>query len=111
MNANVLQLNSVGASLRRARIKYGVGLRKLAESIKISPSVLSRVENGKEKPSNRVLSEYAKRFRLNLDELSRSMGKIPHDMMHHLVTDPDAAKRVREEMRDPLPEKNFVSGS
>lgn len=58
-------------SLRRARTKYAVGLRELARDEDLSASQLWRVENAQEKASERVLEVYAKRFRMELDELRR----------------------------------------
>jgi transcriptional regulator with XRE-family HTH domain len=70
----------------------------MADEIGVSPGYLSRAEQGKTKPSERILRAYADRFRISFDELSRLAARIPADIAHHLVTRPGALERVREEM-------------
>ncbi len=62
---------ALARALTRARTKYAVGLRELARDEELSASQLSRVEKAQEKASERILSVYARRFRMDLDELRR----------------------------------------
>jgi transcriptional regulator with XRE-family HTH domain len=81
-------------------MRYKVGLCELARALQISPSYLSRIENGQERPSERILEAYAVRFRLDLDEMSRLAGIVPRDIRRHLVTSPHALRMVRQAMAD-----------
>lgn len=61
----------VALALRRARTVYATGLRELARDEDMSASQLWRVENAQEQASERVLEVYARRFRMELNELRR----------------------------------------
>jgi transcriptional regulator with XRE-family HTH domain len=88
----------LGMHLRRGRVLYGIGLNELAADIGVSGAYLSRVENGRVRPSDKVLQVYADRFRMSMDELSRLASRIPRDIARHLVTRPGALERIRQEM-------------
>ena len=85
-------------TLKRARIKYAYSLRKLSEEAGVSPSFLSRIENAQERPPDRILTIYAKSFRVDADELFRLAGRMPSDMVAHLVKSPRTLKQIRAEM-------------
>lgn len=88
------------AALRRARALYNMPLRMLAPKADVSVSFLSRVENGHERPTERVLRVYAAAFRMDFDELNRLAGRVPNDVVQHLVNTPGAVQRVRAEMKE-----------
>jgi len=85
-------------ALKRARAKYACSLRKLSEKAGVSPSFLSRIENAQERPPDHILVVYAKSFRVDADELFRLAGRIPSDMVAHLVKSPRTLKQIRAEM-------------
>ena len=98
MPATKGNLFALGQSMSFGRTRYGVTLRELARVLEVSPSYLSRLENGQETPSARILEEYSERFRLDLDEMSRLASRIPRDIRRHLVNSPVAFRMVREAM-------------
>jgi len=61
--------NSVGAHLREARTQRRLSLRSLAQSLGVSPSLISQVETGKTQPSVSTLYAMANHLGLSLDEL------------------------------------------
>lgn len=70
----------VGAILRKAREKAGVGLREAAREMGddgISPSYLSSVETGQARASERVCDFYAFRFGLPVEHLQAAAGNVP----------------------------------
>lgn len=70
----------VGAILRRAREKSGMGLREAAREMGadgISPSFLSSVETGGARASERVCDFYARAFGLPAEALQTAAGNVP----------------------------------
>ncbi|MEO6511805.1 MAG: XRE family transcriptional regulator [Nocardioides sp.] len=62
-------LDQVGPRLRQVRTERGVTLGDLSERTGISTSTLSRLENGRRKPSLELLLPLAQAYRVPLDEL------------------------------------------
>lgn len=94
---------AMAAALKRGRARYKMGLREMARHIGIDPAQLSRVENGLEAPSDRILHAYADKFRMDFDELSTLAGRVPKDVKKYMVHDVEVVKRVRDEMREGMP--------
>jgi transcriptional regulator with XRE-family HTH domain len=88
----------LGAALRRARMKYDVGLREMARHADVSATYISKIEHGQTVPSEKILRLYAAKFRIDFDEISRLAGRVPSDVQRHLVRTPDALKKVRKDM-------------
>ncbi len=53
----------IGEALRLIRVFHNVKQTDLANSLAISPSYLSEIENGKKEPSLQILERYAKEFK------------------------------------------------
>ena len=62
-------LDQVGPRLRRVRELRGITLTEVAERTGISKSTLSRLENGRRKPSLELLLPLAQTYRVPLDDL------------------------------------------
>lgn len=60
---------TIGDRLRRARQARGLSLRRLAEVLGVSPSLISQVETGRAKPSVNTLYALATELGISLDEL------------------------------------------
>ncbi|MDO9378397.1 MAG: helix-turn-helix domain-containing protein [Nocardioidaceae bacterium] len=59
----------IGERLRDARRERGITLRSLAQDLKVSPSLISQVENGKTQPSVSTLYAMVSHLGISLDEL------------------------------------------
>lgn len=59
----------IGVRLRAARRARGISLRKLADEIGVSASLISQVENGKTRPSVQTLYALVNQLGLSMDEL------------------------------------------
>jgi transcriptional regulator with XRE-family HTH domain len=59
----------MGDRLRQARLARGMSLRKLAEVLGVSPSLISQVETGRAKPSVNTLYALANELGISLDVL------------------------------------------
>lgn len=60
---------TIGDRLRRARLARAMSLRKLAQVLGVSPSLISQVETGRAKPSVNTLYALATELGISLDEL------------------------------------------
>lgn len=60
---------AIGERVRAVRQERGLSLRKLAESIGVSPSLISQIENGKTQPSVHTLYAIVNRLDLTVDQL------------------------------------------
>lgn len=75
-----------GAELRRMRKEAEVSLRKLSEIADVSPSYVSKVENGlMAPPSERVLRIMAPAVGVDSWELLRVAGKLPTELREALL--------------------------
>jgi transcriptional regulator with XRE-family HTH domain len=76
---------TMGDRLRQARAARGLSLRRLAEVLGVSPSLISQVETGRAKPSVNTLYALATELGISLDTLlfmdteppSRQAGETP----------------------------------
>jgi transcriptional regulator with XRE-family HTH domain len=80
--------------IRKLRSKLGLSLRQGAESLGISESFLSQIENGKRKPSPDLLRAMAALLSCDLDELSLSVGQIPQWIESTLKESPNSAVKA-----------------
>lgn len=91
-------MSKVAARLRSAREKAGLSLRAMAERLGISPTHLSRVENGYNVPSETVLKDLCKLTGADFDSLMRCRGRVPTDVLKYIVRTPGVLERLRKEM-------------
>jgi transcriptional regulator with XRE-family HTH domain len=64
----------LGSRLKEIRLKTGLSLREIARQLKVSPSFVSQIENGKSQPSVSTLYEMAKLLSVPIDVLFQSSG-------------------------------------
>lgn len=69
--------SSLGPRLRAIRLRRGLGLRELARRLDLSPSAISRYENGKMQPSVRTLYAFASELHVTVDEVLFGGGRTP----------------------------------
>lgn len=81
---------TMGDRLRRARLARGLSLRKLAEVLGVSPSLISQVETGRAKPSVNTLYALASELGISLDVLL------------FMDTEPPSQSDGRDAVADPL---------
>lgn len=80
-----------GNLLRELRYKKDIGIKKLATAIDVDYAYISRIENSKIKPSERVIERISKYFNYSKDELMLLGDKIPEDIKEILRENPDEA--------------------
>jgi transcriptional regulator with XRE-family HTH domain len=64
-----LPIDHLGPRLKHLRQNAGLSLRELARQAKVSPSLVSQIENGKSRPSVSTLYGFARLLEVTVDEL------------------------------------------
>ena len=77
-----------GDWLREVRAETGLSLRKLAGLCGISPTYLSRIENGHEKaPSDRVLFAFAEHLEVSTILTFKAAHRVPSVVCEYILSD------------------------
>ncbi len=88
----------LGELLRQIRRTRNVGIKKLAEDIDVDYTYLSKIENDRVVPSEKVIEKISRYFDYNKDELMLSADKIPDDIKKILRDNPkEALDYLREQ--------------
>jgi len=88
---------SFGSLLRQLRYSQNIGIKKLAANLDIDYAYLSRVENDKLRPSEKVIGKVSEYFKYDRDELMLLGEKIPEDIKKILQDNPkEALSYLRE---------------
>jgi transcriptional regulator with XRE-family HTH domain/quercetin dioxygenase-like cupin family protein len=90
---------SVGTKLRERRLAAGLSLRQFARDLKVSPSFVSQIENGKSQPSVATLYMICSRLDLSIDELFNNTDEPepePTGDGHHTHTFRGALAKLNE---------------
>jgi len=89
-----MSFNSV---LKDLRVCHKLSLRALASRLKVDHAYLSRLENGTVPPSDRVIHDLGRLFKIPQEELRISAGKFPKDISQILYDNPkETASLLRE---------------
>ena len=85
-------------------------LRKVASRVGVSPSYLSKVENGVSAASNELLVNLSKEFGEEENELFQKAGRIPEELMDSMsasvIAHPKAWKEILELIKE-IPSENL----
>ena len=88
---------SFGTRLKELRQQRELSLRDLAGRLKVDHAYLSRLETGLVFPSEKVIRQIARTFKLSREELSLAAGKLPNDVATIFYEHPkEAASFLRE---------------
>ena len=79
----------IGQRLKKLREKQKVGLRELARNIGYNPSTISRIERGKETPSESFLKKIAEFFNLDVNTLLLEAQMLSTEMLEDFSKDPE----------------------
>lgn len=92
--------DSLGQRLKKERLALGLTQRDLADAVGITVPYMSKIEAGKETPTDEKIAKLAEVLRLNADELILAAGRIPADVMDRLAADPtkglEFLRRIRK---------------
>lgn len=88
-----------GQRLRQLRKSAGLGIKTLAEQVKINHSYLSRIESGLVQPSEQVVQKLARKLAHDEDELMLLANRIPRDWRSIIWQSPrEATSFIRESL-------------
>lgn len=80
----------LGQYIRRCREAKGVSLRKFAQSVGISPTMMCKIEHDENgfKAGVDLLKRIASELQVNSDCILALAGKIDHDILAIIIKDP-----------------------
>jgi len=91
-----IHLKTFGERIRELRIAQDLGLRETAGKIGISPTYLSRIERGKEKPPKpELIKALAKTYAADPDVLFRLSSSTDPEIANFLNDQPEVMKLLR----------------
>lgn len=79
---------ALGQRIKKGRLARGMTQRDLAEAVGITVPYMSKIEAGKETPTDEKIVKIADVLRLNADELILAAGRMPADVMDRLTANP-----------------------
>jgi transcriptional regulator with XRE-family HTH domain len=80
-----------GKILKKLRTQKGVSIKKLAPELGVNYTYISKLENSKVNPSEKMVEKLSRYFNYNNDELLIATGKIPEDIAEILKNNPKEA--------------------
>ena len=81
-------IEPIGQRIRRERLKRSMTQRDLAEQVGVGAPHISKIEAGRESPSDELLRSVAEVLDCNFDELLLAARRMPPDLMDRLASDP-----------------------
>ena len=81
-------IEPIGQRIRRERLKRAMTQRELAEEVGVGAPHISKIEAGRESPSDELLRSIAEILDCNFDELLLAARRMPPDLMERLASDP-----------------------
>lgn len=82
---------TIGQRIKRERLRNGMTQRQLADAVGVGVPHISKVEAGRENPSDELLSRLAKVFKIDADELLLVARRVPERIVEQFAADPAKA--------------------
>ena len=86
--SSMTRAETIGERIKRERRAVGMTQRDLAHRVQVGVPHISKVEAGRESPSDELLHRIAEVFDLDPDELMLVAGRVPDDVVEDLAADP-----------------------
>ncbi len=84
-------VETIGQRIKRERLARNMTQRQLAEAVDVGVPHISKVEAGRENPSDDLLRRLARVFKLDADELLLVARRLPERVIEDLAADPAEA--------------------
>ncbi len=81
-------IEPVGQRIKRERLMRDMTQRMLAEAVGVGVPHISKVEAGRENPSDELLRKIAYLFGCDFDELLLAAKRMPPDLIEQFAADP-----------------------
>lgn len=82
------EVETIGQRIRRERLARQMTQRDLASRLKVGVPHVSKVEAGRENPSDELLRRVADVFELDPDELFLVARRVPETLIEQMAIDP-----------------------
>lgn len=82
---------AIGDRIRRERLQRNMTQRELAERVEVGVPHISKIEAGRENPSDELLGRIGKVFGVNTEELLIVARRLPENVVETLAADPAKA--------------------
>ena len=92
---------TVGQRIRRERRSRGMTQQTLAEKVGVGVPHVSKVETGRENPSDELLSNIADTYGCDLDELMLTSKRMPTYLIERFAAYPQQALRYLQRWEPP----------
>ena len=79
---------SIGQRIKRERLSLSMTQRVLAERVGVGTPHISKIEAGRENPSDELLRKISEVFNCEFDELLLVARRVPPDLMEKLAANP-----------------------
>lgn len=87
----VSDIETIGQRIRRERLERSLTQRQLAEKVGVGVPHISKVEAGRESPSDELIGKIADEFGVDKDELLIAARRVPDELIEKLASDPSAS--------------------
>jgi len=81
-------IETIGQRVKRERLAIDLTQRELAEAVGVGVPHISKVEAGRENPSDDLLDRLAGVFKVEVDELLVVARRLPEEVLDKLAADP-----------------------
>ncbi len=90
-DCHVPPAETIGQRIKRERLRNGMTQRQLADAVGVGVPHISKVEAGRENPSDELLTRLAKVFKIDADELLLVARRVPERIVEQFAADPAKA--------------------
>ena len=92
-NNEGMETEMIGQRIKRERLAQVMTQRMLAEEVGVGVPHISKIEAGRESPSDALLRKIADVLGCDFDELMLTARRLPQDLMDTLASDPQGSLR------------------
>ena len=92
---------SIGQRIKRERLSLSMTQRVLAERVGVGTPHISKIEAGRENPSDELLRNIAEVFNCEFDELLLVARRVPPDLMEKLAANPRHSLQFLRNLKTP----------
>lgn len=92
---------SIGQRVKRERLSRSMTQRSLAEAVGVGVPHISKIEAGRESPSDELLERISVVFDCEFDELLLAARRIPDDLVEEFAIDPSGSLRYLRKWKSP----------
>lgn len=91
---------SIGQRIKRERLSMSMTQRVLAERVGVGTPHISKIEAGRENPSDELLRNVSEVFGCEHDELLLVARRLPPDLMEKLAANPRQSLKLLRGLED-----------